>query len=159
MEAVPGAAIINLPGCPVNAENLTATIVHILTFGKLPATDSLGRPKFAYGKRIHDNCERRGHFDVDEVVLKVLSKDPEMRYQRASDMANDLRKLMAALRDAPPAQADDAKTMVVPRTAAQPGPAGLAETTTLIEDLDVFARNFERHPRQDNIRKEHTRDI
>jgi len=62
----PGATIINLPGCPVNAQNLTATIVHYLTFGKLPATDRLGRPKFAYGKRIHDNCERRSHFDAGQ---------------------------------------------------------------------------------------------
>ncbi|AMV73874.1 hydrogenase small subunit [Desulfuromonas carbonis] len=66
MEALPGAAIVNLPGCPVNAENLTATLVHVLTFGKLPAVDSLRRPKFAYGKRIHDNCERRAHFDAGQ---------------------------------------------------------------------------------------------
>ncbi len=66
LEAVPGATVINLPGCPLNAENLTATIVHFLTFGKLPATDRLGRPLFAYGKRIHDNCERRGHFDAGQ---------------------------------------------------------------------------------------------
>ena len=65
-ELVPGAAIVNLPGCPVNAANLTATIVHFLTFGRLPATDSLGRPLFGYGKRIHDNCERRGHFDAGQ---------------------------------------------------------------------------------------------
>ena len=65
-EAVPGAKIVNLPGCPVNADNLTATIVHLLTFGRLPVTDGLGRPKFAYGKRIHDNCERRGHFDAGQ---------------------------------------------------------------------------------------------
>jgi len=65
-EAVPGATVLNLPGCPLNAENLTATIVHFLTFGKLPATDQFGRPKFAYGKRIHDNCERRGHFDAGQ---------------------------------------------------------------------------------------------
>ena len=63
---MPGAAIINLPGCPVNAENLTATIVHFLTFSKLPAVDALGRPLFAYGKRIHDNCERRAHFDAGQ---------------------------------------------------------------------------------------------
>ncbi|MDH4028803.1 MAG: hydrogenase small subunit, partial [Nitrospirota bacterium] len=29
-------------------------------------TDSMGRPLFAYGKRIHDNCERRGHFDAGQ---------------------------------------------------------------------------------------------
>ncbi|MEJ2199944.1 MAG: hydrogenase small subunit [Desulfuromonadaceae bacterium] len=65
-DLVPGAALINLPGCPLNAENLTATLVHILTFGTLPATDRLGRPLFAYGKRIHDNCERRAHFDAGQ---------------------------------------------------------------------------------------------
>lgn len=70
MDLVPGAPVVNLPGCPVNAENLTATIVHFLTFGKLPATDALGRPKFAYGKRIHDNCERRGHFDAGQYAEK-----------------------------------------------------------------------------------------
>ncbi len=65
-QAVPGATVINLPGCPLNAENLTATIVHFLTFNRLPATDRLGRPLFAYGKRIHDNCERRAHFDAGQ---------------------------------------------------------------------------------------------
>jgi hydrogenase small subunit len=67
-EAVPGATVINLPGCPLNVENLTACIVHYLTFGRLPQTDKYGRPLFAYGKRIHDNCERRGHFDAGQFV-------------------------------------------------------------------------------------------
>jgi hydrogenase small subunit len=67
-DAVPGIPIVNLPGCPMNVENLTATVVHFLTFGTLPATDSKGRPLFAYGKRIHDNCERRAHFDAGQYV-------------------------------------------------------------------------------------------
>ena len=67
-EAVPGATVINLPGCPCNADNLTATIVHYLVFNKLPAVDGHGRPLFAYGKRIHDNCERRSHFDAGQYV-------------------------------------------------------------------------------------------
>jgi hydrogenase small subunit len=69
-EAVPSATVLNLPGCPLNADNLTATVVHYLVFGKLPATDSFGRPLFAYGKRIHDNCERRPHFDAGQYVEK-----------------------------------------------------------------------------------------
>lgn len=67
-DAVPGTTVINLPGCPVNADNLTATIVHYLVFGKVPALDSHGRPLFAFGKRIHDNCERRPHFDAGQYV-------------------------------------------------------------------------------------------
>lgn len=67
-EAVPGITLINLPGCPMNVQNLTAVVVHYLTFGALPATDPLGRPLFAYGARIHDNCERRGHYDAGRFV-------------------------------------------------------------------------------------------
>uniref|UniRef100_A0A831U3G9 Twin-arginine translocation signal domain-containing protein n=1 Tax=Geobacter metallireducens TaxID=28232 RepID=A0A831U3G9_GEOME len=67
-DAVPSATVINLPGCPVNTDNLVATVVHLLTFGKPPATDGKGRPLFAYGKRIHDNCERRPHFDAGQYV-------------------------------------------------------------------------------------------
>ncbi|MBC7962231.1 MAG: hydrogenase small subunit [Steroidobacteraceae bacterium] len=67
-DAVPGATVIILPGCPVNADNLTATIVHYLVFGKIPALDGHGRPLFAYGKRIHDNCERRPHYDAGQYV-------------------------------------------------------------------------------------------
>jgi hydrogenase small subunit len=52
----------------MNVDNLTGTIVHYLTFGSAPAMDRFGRPKFAYGKRIHDNCERRGHFDAGQYV-------------------------------------------------------------------------------------------
>jgi hydrogenase small subunit len=67
-DVISGVPIINLPGCPVNVDNLTATVVHYLTFNSLPAVDELGRPLFAYGRRIHDNCERRGHFDAGEFV-------------------------------------------------------------------------------------------
>jgi len=67
-KAVPGITYVNLPGCPMNVENVTATIVHYLTFGALPAIDSEHRPLFAHGKRIHDNCERRPHFDAGQFV-------------------------------------------------------------------------------------------
>ena len=36
---VSGVPVLNLPGCPMNVDNLTATLVHFLTFGALPATD------------------------------------------------------------------------------------------------------------------------
>lgn len=68
-QAVPGAKVINLPGCPMNVQNLTATIVHYLTFKEWPATDTLGRPLFAYGQLVHDQCERRAHFERGEYVL------------------------------------------------------------------------------------------
>ena len=68
-DAVPGIKkLINLSACPVNAENLTATLVYFLTYGTWPPTDNLNRPIFAYGKSIHDNCERRAHYDAGQYV-------------------------------------------------------------------------------------------
>jgi hydrogenase small subunit len=68
-DAVPGIRnLINLPACPANVENLTALLVYYLTFGRWPALDALHRPLFAYGKTIHDNCERRAHFDAGQYV-------------------------------------------------------------------------------------------
>jgi hydrogenase small subunit len=68
-EIIKDKPVMNLPGCPYNPVNLTAAVVHFLTFGELPAMDDLHRPLFAYGSRIHDNCPRRGHFDAGEFVV------------------------------------------------------------------------------------------
>jgi hydrogenase small subunit len=68
MDLVKDKPVINMPGCPLNVVNLTALVVHYLTFNKLPEMDHLLRPLFAHGARIHDNCERRGHFDAGEFV-------------------------------------------------------------------------------------------
>jgi hydrogenase small subunit len=61
-------ALVNLPACPANAENLAALVVYYLTFQHLPPLDQFRRPLFAYGKTIHDNCERRAHFDGGQYV-------------------------------------------------------------------------------------------
>jgi hydrogenase small subunit len=69
--AVPGLTnLVSLPGCPANVINLTATLVHFLTFGELPSRDEQGRPRFAYGEEIHEECERRRHYRNDRFVLQ-----------------------------------------------------------------------------------------
>ena len=69
-DAVPGLKnLINLPGCPMNVANLAATITHYLTFNQLPAADSQGRPLFAYGDEIHEECERHDFYEDDKFVL------------------------------------------------------------------------------------------
>jgi hydrogenase small subunit len=59
-----GKPVVTIPGCPPNPYNFLSTVVHFLTFGKLPDLDAKGRPLFAYGRLIHENCERRAHFDA-----------------------------------------------------------------------------------------------
>ncbi len=61
-------AVINIPACPANPSNITGTILHFVLTGEIPELDHLNRPKFAFGYRIHDNCERRAHFDAGEFV-------------------------------------------------------------------------------------------
>ena len=60
--------VVNIAGCPPIGDVVTATIVHYLTFGRLPALDYLGRPLFAYGARIHDQCPKRANFDAGQFV-------------------------------------------------------------------------------------------
>ena len=54
-----GVPVVNLPGCPPNPINLIATLADYLLQGSLPPRDSLGRPLFAYGTRVHSRCPYR----------------------------------------------------------------------------------------------------
>jgi len=56
--------IVNIPGCPPSPYNFLSTVLYYLTLGKLPELDDKGRPKFGYGRLIHEHCERRPHFDA-----------------------------------------------------------------------------------------------
>ena len=68
MDIVRGKPIVNIPACPANPANMVGVILHFVLTGQIPELDSLLRPKFAFGYRIHDNCERRAHFDAGEFV-------------------------------------------------------------------------------------------
>ena len=72
---VTGLTTVNIPGCPPNPINLVGTIVNFLLFGKLPTLDDKGRPLFAYGQLIHDQCPRRGHFEAGEFVTNFNSEE------------------------------------------------------------------------------------
>jgi len=60
--------VVNIAGCPPIADVITATIVHYLTFQRVPDLDRDGRPLFAYGARIHDQCSRRANYDAGQYV-------------------------------------------------------------------------------------------
>nr|CRH04377.1 Uptake hydrogenase small subunit precursor (Hydrogenlyase) (Membrane-bound hydrogenase small subunit) [Candidatus Magnetococcus massalia] len=56
--------VVTIPGCPPNPANFLGTVLYFVTYGKLPPLDEQGRPKWAYGRLIHENCYRRPHFDA-----------------------------------------------------------------------------------------------
>ena len=67
-EVLKGKTVVTIPGCPANPYNLLGVVLQFATFGTLPALDELGRPKFAYGRTIHEHCPRRAHFDAGRFV-------------------------------------------------------------------------------------------
>ncbi len=69
-EILTDKTVVNIPGCPPNPYNFLSTVLHFLTFGELPELDEKNRPKFAYGRLIHENCERRPHFDAGRFALE-----------------------------------------------------------------------------------------
>jgi [NiFe] hydrogenase small subunit len=75
-----GIKTVNIAGCPPNPVNFVGTVVNYILLGKLPELDNLGRPLFAYGKTIHDQCPRRAHFENDEFVEAFGSAEAAARY-------------------------------------------------------------------------------
>jgi len=67
-EALNRNDIINIPGCPTNPTNIVGTLLSYIMFEELPALDKFNRPLWAYEGRVHDNCERRGHYELGEFV-------------------------------------------------------------------------------------------
>ncbi len=72
--------VVNVPGCPANPEWLIAVLVDVLMLGKLPELTSDAKPAQMFGQTVHDNCERRGHFENGEFVYEFGSKEEAMGY-------------------------------------------------------------------------------
>lgn len=72
--------VINVPGCPPSESNIVGTLLHFILYGTLPALDIYNRPKWAYGLRIHDACERRGRFDAGEFVQQFGDEGAKKGY-------------------------------------------------------------------------------
>ncbi len=75
-----GKPYINLPGCPPNPYNLLSVILYLITFNALPELDNQNRPLFAYGRLIHEHCERRAHFDAGRFVREFGSEEHKLGY-------------------------------------------------------------------------------
>lgn len=55
--------VVNIPGCPPSDVNIIATLTFFALFGVLPELDEKNRPVWAYGKLLHDMCERKAKFE------------------------------------------------------------------------------------------------
>ncbi len=55
--------VINIPGCPTHPDWIVGTVAYILQNGSAPALTTGQRPQVYFGKRVHDQCPRRGEDD------------------------------------------------------------------------------------------------
>ncbi|WP_028586937.1 hydrogenase small subunit [Desulfocurvus vexinensis] len=78
-EALGGATMVQVPGCPPNPISFIGTVVYFLTKG-MPELDDLGRPTLFYGETVHDNCPRLPHFDAGEFAPSFDSEEARKGY-------------------------------------------------------------------------------
>ena len=88
-----GLPIVNLPGCPVQPDNITETLLHLafVVAGVEPTIelDDQGRPKWLFGRTVQEGCGRagfaaQGEFAVDHgdrrgCLVKLGCKGPVVK--------------------------------------------------------------------------------
>jgi NiFe hydrogenase small subunit HydA len=62
-----GLPIVNVPGCPVQPDNMTETLLYLLyeAAGRapiIPLDDKL-HPTWLFGKTVHEGCDRAGYYE------------------------------------------------------------------------------------------------
>lgn len=74
--------VVNIPGCPVNPEWMMAVIVDVVMLkdSTLLVLNDKAMPAALFDQTIHDNCERRGHFENGEFVYEFGSKEEALGY-------------------------------------------------------------------------------
>src|SRR3954447_13405873 len=62
-----GLPVVNLPGCPVQPDNITETllglVLHLGGIGQPIELDEQGRPVHLFGRTAHESCDRAGLAD------------------------------------------------------------------------------------------------
>jgi hydrogenase small subunit len=87
-----GIPVINLPGCPVQPDNITATllqvVLHLARMAPALALDTQGRPVSIFGRTVHEICNRAGLAEVGQFsdghgdgrcLVKLGCKGPVVR--------------------------------------------------------------------------------
>ncbi len=76
--------VINIPGCPVNPEWVMAVLVDVVLLNDpslaIEGLNGFNEPSAFFDQTIHDNCERRGHFENGEFVYKFGSEEEKLGY-------------------------------------------------------------------------------
>lgn len=73
-----GLPIVNVPGCPVQPDNFTETLLYLLyqASGLAPMIplDDAGRPTWLFGQTVHEGCDRGGYYEQGDFAAGHGSK-------------------------------------------------------------------------------------
>jgi hydrogenase small subunit len=72
-----GVPIVNVPGCPVQPDNMTETLLYLLYQAAglaplIPLDDQL-RPTWLFGKTVHEGCDRAGYYEQGDFAREYGS--------------------------------------------------------------------------------------
>lgn len=72
-----GLPVVNVPGCPVQPDNFTETLLYLLYMvaGLAPIIplDDQYRPTWLFGKTVHEGCDRAGYYEQGDFALEYGS--------------------------------------------------------------------------------------
>ena len=72
-----GLPVVNVPGCPVQPDNFMETLLYLLyqVAGLAPMIplDDEGRPKWLFGKTVHDGCDRGAYYEQGDFASEYGS--------------------------------------------------------------------------------------
>ena len=72
-----GLPIVNLPGCPVQPDNCTETLLYLLRqlVGAVApiALDAVHRPQWLFAQTLHENCDRAGYYEQGDFATEFGS--------------------------------------------------------------------------------------
>ncbi len=72
-----GIPIVNVPGCPVQPDNMTETLLYLLYqvagLAPLIPLDRELRPTWLFGKTVHEGCDRAGYYEQGDFAREYGS--------------------------------------------------------------------------------------
>jgi hydrogenase small subunit len=73
-----GLPVVNVPGCPVQPDNFTETLLYLLyqAAGLAPMIplDEALRPRWLFGQTVHENCDRGGYYEQGDFAAEYGSR-------------------------------------------------------------------------------------
>jgi hydrogenase small subunit len=73
-----GLPIVNIPGCPVQPDNFTETLLYLLyqAAGLSPPIplDEVQRPRWLFSHTVHEGCDRGGYYEQADFAAQYGSK-------------------------------------------------------------------------------------